>query len=140
MAQLHQIKPEIKLKRSKRVGRGGKRGSYSGKGLKGQKSRAGHRIRPQLRDVIKKIPKKRGYRFISVKKNPEIVKLEQIEKRFNNGDKITPKILFRAGLIKFEKGRLPKVKILGCGKTDKKFLISECLISQSVGKKVKIGK
>lgn len=66
--QLNQLKPKIKNKNSKRVGRGGKRGAYSGKGLKGQKSRAGRKIRPQIRDIIKRIPKKRGYRFKSRKK------------------------------------------------------------------------
>jgi large subunit ribosomal protein L15 len=61
--QLHEIKPYNKLKKKKRVGRGGKKGTYSGKGMKGQKSRAGAKIRPEIRDMIKKIPKLRGYRF-----------------------------------------------------------------------------
>jgi len=39
--QLHQLKPNHKKKSRKRVGRGGKKGTYSGKGMKGQKSRAG---------------------------------------------------------------------------------------------------
>jgi large subunit ribosomal protein L15 len=68
MVQLHQIKPESKRKTKKRVGRGGKRGTYCGRGLKGQKSRAGRKTRPALRDIIKRIPKKRGYRFKSIKK------------------------------------------------------------------------
>jgi len=65
--QLHQLIPTTKNKSKKRVGRGGKRGAYSGKGLKGQKSRAGRKLRPQLRDIVKRIPKKRGYRFNSRK-------------------------------------------------------------------------
>jgi len=60
MVQLHNIQPNTKRKTPKRVGRGGKRGTYSGRGLKGQKSRAGRKIRPQLRDIIKRIPKKKG--------------------------------------------------------------------------------
>ena len=39
--QLNQLKSHTKRKDAKRVGRGGKRGTYSGKGTKGQKSRAG---------------------------------------------------------------------------------------------------
>lgn len=66
--QLHKIKPENKLKKSKRVGRGGKRGNYSGKGIKGQKSRAGAKVRPEIRDMIKKIPKRRGYKASRGKK------------------------------------------------------------------------
>ena len=62
--QLHEIKPTHKLKTKKRVGRGGKKGTYSGRGVKGQKSRAGAKIRPEIRDLIKKMPKKRGYKNI----------------------------------------------------------------------------
>ena len=51
--QLHTLKRKTKNKTKKRVGRGGKRGTYSGKGLKGQKSRAGKKIRPEIRDIIK---------------------------------------------------------------------------------------
>ena len=59
--QLHQLQPKHSKKRKKIVGRGGKRGKTSGRGHKGQKARAGHRIRPEERDAIKKIPKKRGH-------------------------------------------------------------------------------
>lgn len=49
-------------KKPKRVGRGGKRGTTSGRGTKGQKSRGGHRMRPAERDLILRIPKRRGFR------------------------------------------------------------------------------
>lgn len=58
--QLHELQPKTKNKKKKRIGRGGKRGTYCGRGLKGQKSRAGRRIRPAVRDVILRIPKLRG--------------------------------------------------------------------------------
>lgn len=67
--QIHQIKPKIRKEPKKRVGRGGKRGTYSGRGSKGQKARAGHRIRPYLRDVIKKLPKKEVIVSAQLKKN-----------------------------------------------------------------------
>lgn len=60
--QLHQIKKTKSSKKKKRIGRGGKKGTYCGKGIKGQKSRAGAKIRPEIRDFIKKIPKVRGYK------------------------------------------------------------------------------
>jgi len=72
--QIHQIKPKIKKKNRKIIGRGGKRGTYSGRGIKGQKSRAGRKIRPELRDIIKKLPKKRGYRFPVIKRKKKIKK------------------------------------------------------------------
>ncbi|MEK7087229.1 MAG: 50S ribosomal protein L15, partial [Patescibacteria group bacterium] len=58
--QLHHIKPNHKLKKVKRVARGGKRGGYSGRGIKGQKSRAGAGIRPAIRDLMMRLPKQRG--------------------------------------------------------------------------------
>lgn len=58
--KLHEIRSLSRTYKKRRVGRGGKRGKTSGKGTKGQKSRAGRRIRPQIRDVMKKFPKKRG--------------------------------------------------------------------------------
>ncbi|MFH0987396.1 MAG: hypothetical protein V1841_00670 [Patescibacteria group bacterium] len=61
--QLHQIQPLHRGKTKRRVGRGGKRGIYSGRGGKGQTARSGHKVRPDIRDLIKKIPKLRGYRF-----------------------------------------------------------------------------
>ena len=61
--QLHEIKPIHKVKKPKRVGRGGKRGTYSGRGQKGQKSRAGHKMKPVVRELVKRYPKLRGYKF-----------------------------------------------------------------------------
>lgn len=58
--QLHQLKPDHSGMSKKRVGRGGKRGTFSGKGTKGQHARAGHRIRPAERDFIQRLPKLRG--------------------------------------------------------------------------------
>lgn len=51
------------------VGRGGKHAKTSGRGGKGQTARAGNKRRPELRDIIKKLPKLRGYRFNSHRKN-----------------------------------------------------------------------
>lgn len=61
--QLHELRPKHKIKKGKRIGRGGKRGTYSGRGMKGQKSRAGTRFEPIIRGLIKRYPKLRGYRF-----------------------------------------------------------------------------
>ena len=52
--QIHQVKPKTRLKTKKRVGRGGKKGTYSGRGVKGQKARAGHKLAPAIRGIIKK--------------------------------------------------------------------------------------
>lgn len=135
--QLHQIKNKSSKKKKRKVGRGGKRGSYSGKGIKGQKSRAGRKMRPELRDIIKKLPKKRGYRFKTIQKTGvEVLNVGLLEKKFEHGSKIDPKILHEKGLIRKNGKFLPEVKLLGSGTLTKKLLVSECQISESAKKKI----
>ena len=66
--QIHNLKREHKNKKDRIVGRGGKHAKTSGRGGKGQTARAGNKRRPELRDIIKKLPKNRGYKFNSVRK------------------------------------------------------------------------
>lgn len=129
--QLHQLKPTRKPKKKKRIGRGGKRGTYSGRGIKGQKARAGAKIRPEFRDFIKKIPKKRGYRF-KPKPKPQIVNLKNLEKHYKEGETVSPETLLKKRLIVKVKGRIPEVKILGQGKLNKKLEIKNCKMSKKV--------
>ena len=137
-------------RKHKRIGRGGKRGSFSGRGIKGQKARAGRRIRPQIRDIIKKIHKRRGHgkgRAGSVnpsKIRPAIVNLGDLERKFKDGDKITVKALLAAHLVKNTGGSAPKVKILGdglprgkVGRLTKKLVFDKgILLSKSVKEKL----
>lgn len=134
--QLHQIKSKITKKDKKRIGRGGKRGTYSGRGIKGQKARAGRKMRPELRDIIKKLPKKRGYRFPAIREKAAVVNLWVIEKKFGENEKITPQTLFAKGVIKKIGGKLPKVKLLASGEISKKLLVAECQISKQVKEKI----
>jgi hypothetical protein len=67
--QIHNLKRTHKNKKDRLVGRGGKHAKTSGRGGKGQTARAGNKRRPELRDIIKKLPKNRGYRFKSKKKS-----------------------------------------------------------------------
>ncbi|MDP2668613.1 MAG: uL15 family ribosomal protein [bacterium] len=135
--QSHQLqKAHGRTKR--RVGRGGKRGSFSGKGIKGQKARSGHRIRPQIRDMIKKIHKRRGYFFHSIQTKPAVVNLKVLEKNYNNGDKVTQKSLLVKNLIRPVGGKMPDVKILGTGKLTKKLIFDKrLLMSEAVKNKIK---
>jgi len=66
--QIHNLKRQHKNKRDRLVGRGGKHAKTSGRGGKGQTARAGNKRRPELRDIIKKLPKNRGYQFKSIQK------------------------------------------------------------------------
>lgn len=134
--QLNQLQRYHPNKKGKRVARGGKRGKTAGRGTKGQKSRAGHRLRPELRDIIKKYPKLRGYRFKSIATKPSPINLELLETSFENGEAVNPETLFAKKLIKKEGGRMQKVKILGTGKLSKKLVLSGCLISEAAKKAV----
>lgn len=125
------------MRKARRVGRGGKRGTYSGKGIKGQKSRAGAKIRPAMREILKKIPKLRGYRFKSFRLQPVTVTLIDLEKKFNNGDTVSPETLLARKMIKRQRGRMPnRVKILGKGKLTKKFIFKDIIFSKGVEKMV----
>lgn len=136
--QLHQLKPAHKLKKPKRIGRGGKKGTYSGRGIKGQKSRAGRKLEPVIRGLIKRYPKLKGYRF-----KPKVKKLETVilslgvlEKKFRTGDKINPGVLLKKGLIHKIKGKVPEVKILGKGEISKSLAIENCQISKQAREKI----
>ena len=110
--QIHQLKPKTGVRSKKRVGRGDK---TAGRGTKGQKSRAGHKIRPAIRDLLKKLPKLRGYRFRSFRRRPTVIRFALLEQHFADGDSIDPDRLLERGLIRRMKGRVPPVKILGPG-------------------------
>ena len=135
--QIHQLKPVHKGRKSRRVGRGGKRGTYSGRGIKGQKARAGAKIRPAERDILKKIPKLRGYKFKSFYDKPAIVNLGDLDKKFKDGDAVSPESLLKVGLIAKVKGKTPKVKILGKGDLKKKLIFKNVLFSRPALEKSK---
>ncbi|PIS17367.1 MAG: 50S ribosomal protein L15 [Candidatus Nealsonbacteria bacterium CG09_land_8_20_14_0_10_42_14] len=135
--QLHELKPIHDKKRKKRVGRGGKRGTYSGRGIKGQKSRAGRKFVPVIRGLIKRYPKLRGYRFKSLTEKPLVINLEILDKKFKSGDSVNPQTLIERKLISKIKGRMPRVKILGKGKLTKALILEGCQMSKQAEEKIK---
>ncbi len=114
-----------------RVGRGGKRGTTSGKGTKGQRSRTGHRIRPAERDFIQRLPKMRGFKNRSRKAAYIVVNLERIE-RTTSLSSITPETLRTSGVVR----RPGIIKILGGGGFKKKISFSGVKVSASARKKI----
>ncbi len=112
-----------KDKRVQRIGRGGKRGTSSGRGTKGQKSRSGHRIRPAERDLLIRLPKLRGYRNKSIKAKPHTISLDVLEKREGT---------------EFSRKNLGNTKILGVGEIKKAITVHGLKVSASA--KVKIEK
>jgi large subunit ribosomal protein L15 len=134
---LHTIKPaKGATRKSKRVGRGNAsgHGTYSGRGLKGQKSRSGVSglKRLGMRQVLLKTPKKRGFK--SDKPKNQILNITDINKYFKDNDIITPKDLHNKGLIDNIK---LGVKILGNGELKLKNLQFKGIkISQSVKEQI----
>lgn len=133
--QLHTLKREHPNKKSRQVGRGGTRGKTSGRGGKGQTARAGNKRRPQMRDIIKKIPKLRGYRFASPSIKPTPVNVESLNV-FKAGSVVTKKELFENKLIRKIGGVLPSVKILGKGEISVGLSIIGCEVSSSARAKI----
>lgn len=129
--QVHQLKPIHKTKGRKRVGRGGKKGTYSGKGGKGQTARSGRKLAPIIRELIKRYPKLKGYRTASTQEHVFVVGLDLLDKKFNNGDVVSPEILAKNRVIRTVKGTKSLIKILGNGKLTKKLTIENCKVSKS---------
>ncbi len=142
--QIHEIRREHAHKKSKLVGRGGTRGKTSGHGGKGQTARAGHRVRPAMRDIIKKLPKLRGHgknRSESVfYRGPEAVVNVGALNVFAKGDVVNPTSLIAKGLIAQSFGKNPKVKILGNGELTLTLSFERCTVSATAKEKIeKVG-
>lgn len=134
--QLHNVQRNTKRKYARSVGRGGKRGKTSGRGTKGQKARAGRKMRPEVRDVIMRIPKQRGYRFHSRFDPMTPVNLNVVEKHFSSGETVSPETLVEKKIISHRKGKTPSVKILSTGELTKKVSVKGCSFSAKAKEKM----
>ena len=134
----HNLKPRAgATHKRKRVGRGdgSGHGSYSGKGCKGQKSRAGGGVRLGFEGgqlaLIKRLPRKRGFTNI-FKIRYSIVNVGELN-AFSTNAKITSKELLDSGLIKSV--QYP-VKILAGGDIDRPLVIKANKFSAAAEKKI----
>lgn len=134
MASLTTLK-RMTARKARRVGRGGKRGKTAGRGTKGQNARAGRKKRPELRDIIKKLPKRRGYgknRGRSVdgtRLDAFVISLEKLEKLFEGGAEVTPKALTEKGAVPSR--TMSAIKIVGTGTLGKKLSLKDITVSKS---------
>lgn len=113
-------------KTRKRRGRGNASGlgTFSGRGIKGQKSRSGGKFKgghggKRAPRFIQTTPKKRGFR--SLREKFSVVNIADLDREFQDGERVTPAILFYKGLISNPRFG---VKILGDGKLTKKLTVS----------------
>lgn len=138
--QIHQLQRKTPRSTAKRVGRGGLRGKTSGRGHKGQGQHGSHGVRPGVRDIIKKLPKLRGYKFSPINSNPFPVNLATLQEICKAGEMVTPQFLFDKGIIKSKKDLKKGVKILGNGEITTKVTIVGCSVSKiAVEKIIKTG-
>jgi large subunit ribosomal protein L15 len=128
--QVHQLQPVRHVRARKRVGRGGKRGTYSGRGNKGQGARAGRKMVPIIRELIKRYPKLRGYRRNYIKNPVSNVTLAVLNARFSDNETVSPATLLEKRVIrKFARVKL-RVKILASGALTKKLNFENVFLSK----------
>ncbi len=108
--------------KKKRLGRGNGSGigSYSGKGIKGQKARSGNKglTARSMRPYLLRIPKIRGFKAGAQGFTP--INLSDLQEHFNTDELVTPKTLRIKGMIT---GSSARVKILSSGKLEKKLRV-----------------
>jgi large subunit ribosomal protein L15 len=142
---LSNLKPAQARKDRKRIGRGlgSGKGRYSGRGLKGQKSRSGsHKMRPGFEGgqnpIYMRLGKLRGGSKDALPVGPfrtstAPVNVATLEERFDAGAEVTPETLVEKGILKNTK---TDVKILGNGELKKKLSVTAHAVSASAREKI----
>jgi large subunit ribosomal protein L15 len=143
---LSNLKPAQARKGRKRIGRGlgSGKGRYSGRGIKGQKSRSGsHKMRPGFEGgqnpIYMRLGKLRGqYSKDAMPVGPHRtstapVNVAALEERFDAGAEVTPESLVEKGVLKNTK---TDVKILGNGDLTKKLAVTAHAVSASAREKI----
>ena len=142
---LSNLKPAQARKDRKRIGRGlgSGKGRYSGRGLKGQKSRSGsHKMRPGFEGgqnpIYMRLGKLRGGSADALPVGPfrtstAPVNVATLEERFEAGAEVTPESLVEKGVLKNTK---TDVKILGNGELKKKLSVTAHAVSASAREKI----
>jgi large subunit ribosomal protein L15 len=143
---LSNLKPAQARRDRKRIGRGmgSGKGRYSGRGLKGQKSRSGsHKMRAGFEGgqmpLYMRLGKQRGptskdampigpFRTATVPVN-----LRDLERVFSDGDTVDVEALVAKGVIKNTK---TDVKVLGTGELTKKLSVTAHRFSASAREKI----
>ncbi len=143
---LSNLKPAQARKDRKRIGRGlgSGKGRYSGRGIKGQKSRSGsHKMRPGFEGgqnpIYMRLGKLRGqYSKDAMPVGPHRtstapVNVAALEERFDAGAEVAPESLVEKGVLKNTK---TDVKILGNGDLTKKLAVTAHAVSARAREKI----
>jgi large subunit ribosomal protein L15 len=143
---LSTLRPAQKRKARKRVGRGlgSGKGRYSGRGVKGQKSRAGsHQMRPGFEGgqmpIYMRLGKLRGSTSADAmpigphRTSTQGVNVRELDRVFEAGAEVTLDALVEKGLVKNLK---TDVKILGDGELTKKLGVTAHRFSKAAREKI----
>jgi large subunit ribosomal protein L15 len=143
---LSNLKPAQKRTDRKRVGRGlgSGKGRYSGRGIKGQKSRSGsHKMRAGFEGgqmpLYMRVGKQRGATSKDAmpigpfRTFTQPVNLRDLERVFADGDTVNVEALVEKGLVKNTKA---DVKILGQGELKKKLSVTAHAFSETAREKI----
>lgn len=133
---INSLKLKTARKKRKTIGRGGRKGTYCGKGNKGQKARSGAHVDPLFEGgrstLVDHMKKKKG--FTSKRLKPVVVRFSSLVKKFENDAKITIEELLKNNFLKKADAKRG-VKILGPKTGAKKFSFGENItFSKSVKK------
>lgn len=136
--QINTLKISTPKKKRKTIGRGGKKGTYSGKGNKGQKARSGAKVDPLFEGgrstLIDHMKKKRGFKSLATKATT--VNVLKLEENFADSSVVTIEELVKVELIRKSQAT-SRVKILGNAAIKKKLTIAkEIMISASAKKSI----
>jgi large subunit ribosomal protein L15 len=137
MLQLHNISSSRGARKKRKIrGRGDSsgHGSYSGRGRKGQRARAGGKGGLKylgIRRMMLSTPKRGGFRSLYLK--PAVVNIKDIERLYQDGEKVTQGTLREKGILK---KIASMVKILSQGELTKKIVVEGCLLSKSAKEKI----
>ena len=136
--RLDQLRPPLGARRSrKRVGRGnGSQGTYSGRGVKGQKARSGGGVRPSFEGgqlpLVKRLPTQRGFVNIS-RKEYATINLDVLAARFPQESEVTPLAMKEIRLIR---GLNLPVKVLGRGEIGRAVMVTAHKFSTEARRKI----
>ena len=135
--QVHNVRSAQNRTKRKRVGRGdASRGTYSGKGMKGQKARSGGGVRPGFEGgqnpMIKGLPRLRGF------KNPfrteyQVVNVDRLNALPAEINELSPATLESLRIIRHAD---KPVKILGFGEISRPISISGVQVSGTARAKI----
>jgi len=123
--QIHQLSV-VKKKARKRIGRGGKLGTTSGRGSNGQKSRSGASVDPLFEGgrstFLERLKKVRGFKSVHQKKC--VVTLASLERACADGETVTTAMLIERKIVA-KIALIRGIKVVATGTLNKKLTLGK---------------